>query len=53
MATITLAPFAGDDEDDAGMVCILVNGQDVERFTVGETLELIRELHGVITEVQS
>jgi hypothetical protein len=52
MSTITLEPFASEDEDDAGMVTILVNGQDVERFTIGETLELIRALHGAINDAQ-
>lgn len=44
MATITLDPFIGDDEDEAGTVCILVNGQDVERFTPAEARTLAAAL---------
>jgi hypothetical protein len=52
MATLILDPFIGDDEDEAGMVCVLVNGQDIERMTPDEARELAAALVRTADEAQ-
>jgi hypothetical protein len=44
-------PFVSDDEDDAGSVCVLVNGQDVERLTPDEARSLAYALNAAADEV--
>lgn len=52
MSTITLDPFVSDDPDDAGLVCVLVNSQDIERFTSAEARALANALNDAADEVE-